>query len=451
MKSYLNLLLGAVLLYTPSLVLAGPIEDQCASTSGYTAGTTDPVIVDNYNSCIASANASAGTMNNNINENPTHPGNPPVQPNCNHWYWSDARKDACRAEYQGNLATYNAQLEAYNEYVNNQNQGTTAVGIPATQVLENLKNKILSSIERLKNTQKTINIIAAALAIVAAVLMAFWLTTAQGIAVMAVVAALTLIANTIISNKIEKLSKQLNVTCESYNKVATEKLECTTTNVAGGTGSTVLGDSGVSSTVPEISTYVDSNGLCRPSAPAECNDIVKNAPAGCFKKGGACMATKPSDMVKINPNGTVTGKINGKAATIGLEDLKDEASMIKAGFTSAQAKQFFSGKNNPFDMAKSRGLDVGKDFRNAYKDDLQSLSMPSLAGSKSSTPVATTPIQSEYVEKVEEKAAERDVASADGITKEFKGDQIGLGNDDVFKMINRRYNLKKQQNNFLDQ
>jgi hypothetical protein len=43
----------------------------------------------------------------------------------------------------------------------------------------------------------------------------------------------------------------------------------------------------------------------------------------------------------------------------------------------------------------------------------------------------------------------RAIASAEGLSKDFNGELIGVSGDDIFKMMNRRYRLKTDQDSFL--
>lgn len=48
------------------------------------------------------------------------------------------------------------------------------------------------------------------------------------------------------------------------------------------------------------------------------------------------------------------------------------------------------------------------------------------------------------------KSAKRDPANLAGLSKKFRGENIGIAMDDIFQMMNRRYQLKDQQNSFMD-
>lgn len=458
-------LVGLIYLLLPSDSFAKTDAETCSemARNGDTSDYTK-----NFSNCMNNISKAKENLENK-EEAPRDPGTRPDYSNCDKipiLYRDDITQ--CK---RAAVDQYNAEKDAYNDWLAGSGSGgagSNYAGKSASETLNEINTEINNAIDKLTTKQTRMKNAATVLMSVGGLLLAIggilmfippvgWALIGSGGALVITGIILQVIAGTAVQKQIDELRKQANQTCESYNKVNKDRpLECNSTTVTAGTGSTMIGDAAVTYQPADITAYIDpTTGQCRKSAPAECKSLAKQLPPDCFKKGGACMAAKPSAMT-INPNGTVTGKLNGKTATIGLDDLKDQASMIKAGFTPAQAKEFFSGKNNPFDTLKANGLDVKGDLRNLRKDDFglsYPSALPSSSGSSSASPKTTNSISSDYVAKpAESTSAERDMASVAGeVTKEFKGDQIGLGNEDVFKMINRRYNLKNKQNNFLDQ
>lgn len=472
MKKNLKSIITFSLAFVISSYSFASIESECAQKTGYNASMLDfeassnapynpnQTIITKYNNCVNDAMA-LQTHNSN---KPPHPGNPPENKCAEQCKYTNAFGqervdqgcfDTCQSKFESEMKSYQEKMQAYAMW-----EATTPgkTEVSTKEVLEDLKNKLQEKIDSLKKTQKIIHIIAAILMAVGALfiaLSAFIFTSWMGpvgIALVASGAALQLISDAIINPKVEKLTNQLQVTCESYNKVATEKIQCTPNNTTPPPAPIVIGDNGKIK-FPDIKDMIDpSTGNCRSSAPPECAKYVKQAPDGCFKKGGSCMAVPPPN-IQVNPKtGKVEGKLNGKNVSLGLDDFQNEKSMIAAGFTPGQAKQFMSDFNLNDRFAK-QGLDLKGDLKNLKKQIDSPMLMPSSSSSSSVGPAAApsaSAIKSDY------KPVDREVASApegvnpEWLIKDYKGDKVGNEQDNLFKMINRRYHLKQKQSNFLE-
>lgn len=188
-----------------------------------------------------------------------------------------------------------------------------------------------------------------------------------------------------------------------------------------------------------LNRIFDSNGNCRTAAnAAECARVTNNLPPGMSIKDGIA-ALKNFDKNKpftVNKDGSITAK-NGKTYT--AQDFSSEAAMIAAGMSAAEAKALAASlKKSGFD-AKS-ALAKENSNSSAFADNG--------SGASSKGKGATLNGNASGAEK-NIGGGKRELASAEGLSKDFNGEMIGVAGDDIFKMMNRRYKLKTAQDNFI--
>jgi hypothetical protein len=439
-------------------VYAGNVEDTCAqNTNGYYHGimptTANTAIIQSYKLCVSEGYR----MQEEQANAPAHPGNAPVY-DCDGLF---ENKDKCRAEYEGNKAKYEADLAKYQEYMSSHGDMYTAKTLSAAQVIEDIAAKQQKSADRLNTIAQILKVLGGAMVAVGTMLVGsiFPATVAVGVGLLIAGAAL-LVFGIVVQGKSNKIAREKVTTCEQLNKILTKPMSCDDvkeqTPIDGTFTPTNYGFDGTGGT-SEIPPFIDpTTGKCKAPVTPECATLVKNSPKDCFKanaKGVSCLASVTKPAVTTLANGKVSMNVNGKQRSFGAEDFADEASMVKAGFTSAQAKQFLAMTNDPNSILAKNGLSPKGELRAAAMVIPSiSLGKPSAASDAGGTG-GTAGMKSTKDEYGPAQAVEvaRVPASAEGLTKDYNGEKIGAEGDDVFKMINRRYILKQKQNIFLDQ
>ncbi len=475
-KKNLVLILGfAILTLFSGKVHAETPETLCAkNTPGYPPqgppfgnSVNFSAVMLQYDNCVAETRRTQTEQQNA----PPNPGAPPTydcaqyqQPGVPEWKFTK-----CQGEFDGAKAKYDADLKTYQAYMSAHPEMNTIKELSAAQVVEDIAAKQQKTSDKLKRIANILKItggtlmaaggimIATGTALLVASLGGSTALIAAGGVVLALGIALT-IAAAVIDAKASKIANEKTDTCEKLNKLVTHPIKCDDVKEqTPGDHTLTVTDYGFngSNGTGEIPPYIDpTTGKCKANAPAECSTIVKESPAGCFKvKPGAkpvsCMAGRPSP-VKVLANGKVSANINGKQRTFGAEDFTNEASMMKAGFTKDQAKQFFSMANDPNSILARNGVNVKGELIKGTGIPTTSLSTPSRSSDSVGTS-GTTGMNSKKDEYGPVQEVARTPASAEGLTKDYHGDTIGAEGDNVFKMINRRYNLKQKQNIFIEQ
>lgn len=434
-------------------VYAGVVEETCAqNTNGYYQGiqpsTANTAIIQSYNLCVSEGYR----MQQEQANAPAHPGNPPVY-NCGGLLTNQA---TCQAEYDAAKATYDANLAKYQAYMAEHGQMYTAKTLSAAQVIEDIAAKQQKSANRLKSIATVLKILGGVMVAAGTALVTNPATLTAGIALL-VGGAAFLVFGAVVQSKSDKIASEKVSSCEQLNKILTKPMDCNAVqeqNPVDGTFTpTNYGFEGTGGT-SEIPPFIDpSTGKCKAPVTPECATLVKNTPKDCFKansKGVSCIAgiTKPA--VTTLANGKVSMNINGKQRTFGAEDFADEASMIKAGFTKDQAKQFLAMTNDPNSMLAKQGLNSKGELK-AGTGLIPTMNLPKSSGIDAGGTGGSSGMKSTKDEYGPAQEVARVPASAEGLTKDYHGEKIGAEGDDVFKMINRRYILKQKQNIFLDQ
>lgn len=434
-------------------VYAGAVEDTCAqNTNGYYHGimptTANTAIIQSYQLCVSEGYRMQEAQANA----PAHPGTPPSY-DCDRPF---INQDRCRAEYEAAKATYEADLAKYQAYMAEHGDMYTAKTLSAAQVIEDIAAKQQKSADRLKTIATILKILGGVMVAAGAALVSNPITASAGIALL-IAGAAFLVFGAVVQGKSDKIAREKVTTCEQLNKILTKPMSCDDvkeqTPIDGTFTPTNYGFDGTGGT-SEIPPFIDpTTGKCKAPVTPECTTLVKNSPKDCFKansKGLSCMAGIKKTPVTTLANGKVSMNINGKQRSFGAEDFADEASMVKAGFTKDQAKQFLAMTNDPNSILAKQGLNSKGELK-AGTMIIPSVSLTKPSVSDAGGTGGTSGMKSQKDEYGPAQEVARTPASAEGLTKDYHGDTIGAEGDNVFKMINRRYILKQKQNIFIEQ
>lgn len=453
-----NLLLILGLVFSTFLggkVYAGAVEDTCAqNTNGYYHGIMPTIantaIIKSYQLCVSEGYR----MQEEQANAPAHPGTPPAY-DCDRPF---INKDKCRAEYEAAKAKYEADLAKYQAYMSEHGNMYTAKTLSAAQVIEDIAAKQQKSADRLRTIATILKTLGGIMVAVGTMLVSsvFPATVAVGVGLLIAGAAL-LVFGIVVQAKSDKIAREKVTTCEQLNKILTKPMSCNDvkeqTPIDGTFTPTNYGFQGTGGT-SEVPPFIDpTTGKCKAPVTPECATLVKNSPKDCFKansKGLSCIAGMKKPAVTTLSNGKVSMNVNGKQRSFGAEDFADEASMIKAGFTKDQAKQFLAMTNDPNSMLAKQGLNSKGEIK-AGTMIIPSVPLSKPSSSDAGGAGAASGMKSQKDEYGPVQEVARIPASAEGLTKDYHGEKIGAEGDDVFKMINRRYILKQKQNIFLDQ
>lgn len=360
--------------------------------------------------------------------------------------------NACQSLYQDQYDAWKTKKDAYDMYVAAQSGGSTNGGISDQQ---SVADSMAAATEKLLKKADRLQFWSVALKVMGAASIALGIAALFGTFGMGASAAYALIAlgtaligfGASTKNKADQTRADAQMTCDRFNQVSTQKYDCAALTAQ------AIKLAGSTQTISSVTDLIDpSTGLCKAGTPTLCQEIVKKAPAGCFKEGAACMAslTGKKPTVKLNKDGTVTAKLNGKERTFGEGTFDSEKNMIAAGFTPAQAKQFIQGSGQSEVKKKVKELDQ------QVQNDLSAL-MASFGSSSGSTSATSAASKGKYTETPGLKPAaventERAPSSADteAQAKVFNGENIGSHSNDIFKMVKDRYKVKESQDSFYE-
>ncbi|MFZ3231811.1 MAG: hypothetical protein WA160_16515 [Pseudobdellovibrio sp.] len=192
-------------------------------------------------------------------------------------------------------------------------------------------------------------------------------------------------------------------------------------------------------------------GDCKPSAPASCiTERQKVIDSGVDIKNLAKAPSQfagPNALFKVNKDGSITTK-DGKTYT--AADFADEKSMMAAGLSAADAHNLANSLYGKDGVYAKAGLDPKGDLAAANKFDFGKFGL----GDGGSMTIKTG---ADGVDKGAVGSKDLDgfgsgrkpSSSNAGLIKNFNGENIGIANDDIFKMMNKRYNLKTAQDSFI--
>ncbi|MBC7467335.1 MAG: hypothetical protein H7256_15200 [Bdellovibrio sp.] len=235
--------------------------------------------------------------------------------------------------------------------------------------------------------------------------------------------------------------------CVAQNQLSSTSVSCGT----GSNASAYTPDS-IQAQIGQIGQQIDtSTGQCKASAPASCVSLVTKAnEAGIDVKGiasGVSQFAGANAPFKVNKDGTITTK-DGK--TFAAADFADEKAMIAAGMSPSDAKALASSLSAPGGVLANTGLDAKGDLKDLAKTDFGSFAaIGSSGGSGSGSGDVSSSSKSALGSK--DLGGRKPSSNDQGLIRSFNGDSIGIANDDIFKMMNKRYKLKSAQDAFIGQ
>ncbi len=194
---------------------------------------------------------------------------------------------------------------------------------------------------------------------------------------------------------------------------------------------------------------IDSNGNCTGSQDL-CSEISSKLPPGATLRDvnrGLSQFASGKVPLKINPDGTVQTS-DGKK--FDLSALNNPSSLAAAGLTQGMIKALTGGdgsKNNASglgDTSAKSASGTGQVADLGQFDDASGIGKSGAGG-------IGFGVNGEANGSGLDGDKNRSIASAsaEGLVRDFNGENIGVQGDDIFKMMKRRYLLKDKQDSFL--
>lgn len=238
--------------------------------------------------------------------------------------------------------------------------------------------------------------------------------------------------------------------CEAYNRISSVKKNCGEQPAPPTDPNQIV----TSATAPFPYGQVDStSGKCLPSAPASCQTNLSDANnrglniKDVLKKGPSAFAGANAPY-KLNPDGSVTMK-DGK--TFKPEDFASKESMMAAGMSAADAKAVANDLYGKDGIYAKAGLDAKADLA-AMPKGLGSFDMgPTGASNGKGTGDDREKLGLGAKEAGGSASRKPTASDSEGLVRDFNGDSIGISNDNIFTMMNKRYILKSAQDSFIGQ
>lgn len=243
--------------------------------------------------------------------------------------------------------------------------------------------------------------------------------------------------------------------CESQSQLSSTPVNCN--EIVPVTTATTYTPQQTATDIATFSTQLDpATGLCKPTAPQSCITTYEKLneqgiDTRTLAKPGSLFAGGPSKFpIKVNPDGSVTTP-DGK--TIKPSDLNDADSLVAAGMSQGDAAALMNQVNGSGGIMAKAGLDAKGDLK-----DLNAKGFGSFEGGSGSGNLSVK-LPGEGADGAN-KFGSKDMLSngkrgptseGKGLTKAFNGESIGIANDDIFKMMTKRYKLKTAQDSFIGQ
>ena len=199
-------------------------------------------------------------------------------------------------------------------------------------------------------------------------------------------------------------------------------------------------------TEPSLASVIDPNGNCTAS-PEICDEIKNNLPNGVNLKDvakGISMFAGGKSPIKLDEKGNAIGK-DGK--TYSLDAMNSVDGLKSMGFSEEDAKKLLAN------MAKynddGSGLADGKSGAGGSGSGDGS-GLDAAAAAAAAAGAGGTGNGDADGSSMDIGGGKRKTASAEGLARDFNGELIGVAGDDIFKMMNRRYQLKAKQDTFIN-
>ncbi len=197
-----------------------------------------------------------------------------------------------------------------------------------------------------------------------------------------------------------------------------------------------------------VGDIFDPNGNCVGS-PAVCAEIIANLPPGTnikdTLKGVSSFATSKNAPFKKNADGSVTTKSGKRYSSA---DFANEKAMIASGMSPKDAKSLMASLNKSAADAGSAAKDALAASGSAGSGDYAG-GGGGAGGSLTQSGEILLNGNARGGKDLLGADGKREIASVEGLAKDFHGEQIGVAGDDIFKMMNRRYKLKASQDHFI--
>ncbi len=263
------------------------------------------------------------------------------------------------------------------------------------------------------------------------------------------------------SNQVQAFGQNAVKVCQAQNNLQSTQQNCNNRDPSSPIYEATL------ETPPNENWYDPTTGQCKADAPQACKDMMAGnngyKPMGSAlpKLTGGCPGGGTSCLTGINPLVTKTAKgpkvtikdKNGKEHSIYTDNYRDEKSMMAAGMSSAQAKKLLADLSLSEENAKKAMAEAKKSGEAA-----EGLDSNNIAGAGSfGGGAGGLGLDAESEEAKKRRHFKDDLAAAQeklrkpsstGLSKDFHGDLIGSAGDDIFSMMNRRYQLKNEQDTF---
>jgi len=369
------------------------------------------------------------------------PPTPPSYASCN----SLASATSCRQnldyQYQRDLANYNAVKKAEEEAARKQAEERARVeSARQSALLAQQKN------EKAKSKMEIASTLANVASMAAAGKFAATCASSAGAGCQYQYLALSM-AMSVMSNKAGTQAKSHAASqyqaCTLSNQISTSSQNC-------GSPTTPFNATNYPNNSPQDpGSVVDNTGRCIASVEV-CNQIQSGLPPGVslkdYKKGLASFASGKKPPFKVNPDGSITAA-NGKTYT--EANFATPEAMAAAGM-SAELVKAMTAMNKNLGVGS---IDTKKELASSYPTGFSTSEFDEAA--KAAAAAAAAGIGNGAIggagtgDGSGDGTAERSLASAEGLSKDFNGELIGVAGDDIFKMMNRRYKLKEDQDSFM--
>jgi hypothetical protein len=225
--------------------------------------------------------------------------------------------------------------------------------------------------------------------------------------------------------------------CQTFNKLSSAQKNC------------VAEISPLTQFVPHASWY-DDKGKCTSSAPKECLIMeglsvspYQNINKGCDSSGAQNCTKKFFNDFKLNADGSMMMKTSTGTKKLTLNDFADPQKLAKMGLSLEKAKELsqkFSQNSSNF---KIKNLNQGfSDMKNSLSIAESEKVQPSEESLDSSDSTLMV-----HQQRLKLQDATR-LPSASEVYRKLDGDPLGRSQDDIFSMIQKRYQENDQSNLF---
>ncbi len=370
---------------------------------------------------------------------------PPDYTSCNSGAVS-TQKLACQQgidqQYQIKLSQYNAAYKQYQAQI--QSQVAAPSALEAARAAENVNSQGKDSYKTTQTVTMVLSMAAAAAA------MACGLSPCKPVFVKIAIAmaAISMLAGT----QSGKHKDAQFSACTTANQLTTTPSNCGSTptpyNPSTYPSFSEPGNSTTTTTTP--TNIVDTNGNCTASQEV-CGQIAAGLPPGTslrdYQKGLSAFASGKAPF-KVNADGSITRASDGKK--LDLASFGSKEGLESQGFSPSEAQSLLSslnkGKNGGLDDATAKNASgTGQVANGGLFDDASGLGKSGAAGG------IGFGVNGEANGSGLDGDKNRSIASAsaEGLVRDFNGENIGVQGDDIFKMMKRRYLLKDKQDTFM--